>query len=71
MEKWESAHGRWQVPSDPRPVSVEYLWSIEAYEDIEVPGGTSKAFRIVLQLESREPNAPFGRKRLVAGMRPT
>jgi hypothetical protein len=68
--KWGTANGRWQVPSEPRWVSVEYLWRIEAYEDIQVPAGTFTAFRIALEWESREPNAGFGRKRLVSWYAP-
>ncbi len=69
--KWGTAYGRWQVPSEPRPLSVEYQWSIEAYEAVEVPAGIFKAFRIVLEWESREPVAGFGRKRLVTWYAPT
>ncbi len=65
-----TAYGRWHVPREARSVSVEYLWSIEAYEEIQVPAGIFKAFRIVLEWESREPNAGFGRKRLVSWYAP-
>jgi len=68
--KWGTTYGRWQVSSEPRSVSVEYLWRIEAYEDIQVPAGTFKAFRIALEWESREPDAGFGRKRLVSWYAP-
>ena len=41
----------WQVPLDPMRLPVKFTWSIDAYEEIQVPAGTFKAFRIALQWE--------------------
>lgn len=49
--KWGAGRVSWQVPNDLRTLSIEYTWSIEAYEDVHVPAGTFKAFRIVLSWE--------------------
>ncbi len=46
--KWGIGEGRWRAPNDPARLRVEYKWSIDAYEEIQVPAGTFKAFRIVL-----------------------
>ena len=46
-----SETGNWQVPMDPMRLPVKYTWRVEAYEEVRVPAGTFKAFRIALQWE--------------------
>ena len=37
----------WQAPRIPRGLWITMAWKVEAYEDVTVPAGTFKAFRIV------------------------
>jgi hypothetical protein len=68
--KWGSGYGRCKIPSEPTMASVRYEWSIDAYEEIQVPAGSFKAFRIVMAWEPTETRAGFGRKRLVSWYAP-
>ncbi len=68
--KWGTRPGHWRPPNDPTRYPVNYLWSVDAYEEIQVPAGTFKAFRIVLSWETESKSAPFSRKQLVSWYAP-
>ncbi len=65
--KWGMTRGFWKEPSHPHrgglfsPVSgtqAMSTWSVEAYEDIHVPAGTFRAFRVVF--DTNAPGVPGG-----------
>jgi hypothetical protein len=48
--KWGTSSGIWRIPTAPAGGSAEFTWSVKAYEDVQVPAGTFKAFRISLAI---------------------
>ncbi len=68
--KWGTWQGRWRPPNDPTRFAVNYIWSIDAYEEIQVPAGTFKAFRILLSWEAATTGAPFARKQVISWYAP-
>jgi len=62
--------GRWHVPNDPTRIRVQYFWSIEAYEEVTVPAGTFKAFRIVFSWEPLTTGSGIVRRQFVSWYAP-
>jgi len=58
--KWRRGTVTLRTIEFPNGVLVNLLWRVEAYEDVKVPAGTFKAFRIVYTAEGRgdDPAAP-------------
>jgi hypothetical protein len=44
--KWGSSGGTWRTPDFPSGLFARFSWSVDAYEDVRVPAGTFKAFRL-------------------------
>lgn len=55
--KWGASDGTWRTPDFPRGEFSGFAWSVDAYEDVRVPAGTFKAFRIALSVtrKSQQP----------------
>ncbi len=49
--KFGSTSGRWRWHAIPVGGAAEFTWSVDAYEDLTVPAGTFKAFRILLKVD--------------------
>jgi hypothetical protein len=48
--KWGVSDGTWRTPDYTRGESARFAWSVDAYEEVRVPAGTFKAFRIALSV---------------------
>jgi hypothetical protein len=46
-----AVRGTWKTPYNPRGSPYNFVWSVDAYEDVDVAAGTFKAFRISLVME--------------------
>ncbi|RPI08782.1 MAG: hypothetical protein EHM71_07580 [Zetaproteobacteria bacterium] len=60
--KWGTSSGFWRTPDFSTGILARFTWSVDAYEDVQVPAGTFKAFRLSFsaaptssQLEARWP----------------
>jgi hypothetical protein len=53
--KWGVSDGTWRMPDFIRGESARIAWSVDAYEDVRVPAGTFKAFRLSFSIT---PNSP-------------
>jgi len=71
---WGQGETTWQVPLDPMRLRVKYQWAVEAHEDVHVPAGKFKAFRIVFQWDPAVTDvvtmSNFPRKRLITWYAP-
>jgi hypothetical protein len=46
-----TSSGLWRTPIFPRGEFVRFAWKVQAYEDVQVVAGTTKAFRISLAID--------------------
>ncbi len=53
--KWGASEGTWYMPDFPGGESARIAWSVDAYEDVRVPAGTFKAFRLSLSITPSSP----------------
>jgi len=49
--KWGTIPGTWRGNWNIVGARVRFIWSVDAYEDVRIPAGTLKAFRISLKIE--------------------
>lgn len=61
--KWGTSTGMWRTPDFATGLLARFTWSVDAYEEVRVPAGTFKAFRLSLSaapsashLEARWPS---------------
>ncbi len=47
--KWGTGEGRWWVPNELMNLRIAYTWAIEALEEVSLPIGKFKAFRITFE----------------------
>ncbi len=52
--KWGADEVIWRTPDFPSGIRARVTWSVDAYEDVRVPAGTFKAFRISLSATPAE-----------------
>ena len=71
---WGQGETTWQVPLDPTRLRVKYQWGVEAYEDLHLPSGDFKAYRLVFQWDPAVTDvvtvSNYPRKRLVTWYAP-
>lgn len=49
--KWGESDGTWRTPDFLSGTLAKFTWGVDAYEDVRVPAGTFKAFRISLSVK--------------------